>query len=210
MKIQIGSIRMEEVQLSETGKKSVYPFSNKTKKYLSPCLKEYGEEFISKFNSVFKVAMGIGDIVVGNRGFKHEKHLFILLNTKVATKFFTDFLKWIRDQSMYEGDYVFGDIRKSTHHMIIIKFPESHWGSFDTFKIGKYSEMFTKDVIDRFFEKHTQVKKVLIKDHDYKFYFVPKLNKKFGSSISPEEYEGELDHPPTEAGEVFNHHLKKK
>lgn len=208
MRLQVGEIRMEDI----TDNRIIYPLPNKTKKYLAPVLKEYGEEFMSKFNNVFKVAIGIGDIVVENCGFKHEKHIFILIDTIVAntTKFFIDFLVWIRVQPMYENDYIFDDIQKSTRHMIIIKFPEKYYSSFQTFKLGKYSEMFDQETIDKFFEKHPKTKKVFIKDHEYKFYFVGKLNRMYTTNIDARDFDGELDLPPTEKTEVFNHHIKRR
>lgn len=210
MKIQIGEIYLDKV----TAQRIIHP--NRTRDYLLPCLKEYGEEFTNKINNVFKVAVGLGDIVLTKRKTPeaYARHIFILLDAKVAKKFFIDFVDWIKDQPMYEDDYVFDDIRKSHYHMVILKFPERFYDSFETFKAGKYSKMFNPETISKFFEKFPDVQKVLIKDSNYKITFTKKLNKWLGNKnsdrIKPEEWEGELDFPPKEDEEVFNTHLKKK
>lgn len=208
MKIQVGEIYMDKV----TQTKTTYP--NKTRKYLLPCLKHYGEPFIHHINSVFKVAVGIGDFIVDKCGVTHEKHIFILLDTKIANPFFKKFITWIKEQPMYEDDYVFDNIQKSTYHMVVLKFPEQYYSSFQTFKQGKYSQMFNQETIDLFFEKFPDVKKVLIKDHSYRIEFTKKLNKVFELNgqyqILPIEWEGELDFPPNSISEKFNHNLKDK
>jgi len=200
-KIQIG-----EVTMNTTDKRPI--LANKTRKYLLPCLKEYGTDFTSRLDSVYKVAVGIGDIIVSNRGIKHEKHIFILINSTIATEFFLNFLDWIREQDMYEDDYIFGNILTSILHMVIIKLPVKYYSSFETFKLGSYSEMYDKEDVDILFKGKLQYKKVIIKDHNYKVRFVEILNEQFGTSLVPEEYEGELDFPPDKE-EIFNNHIKK-
>lgn len=202
MKIQIGEIYISKV----TNQKTVY--TNKTRKYLLPCLMEYGANFTVKLENVFKIAVGIGDIIISNRGIKHEKHLFILLESNIAPSFFIEFLDWIKKQSMYEDDYVFDNIQKSTAHMVILKLPEKYYSSFETFKLGEYSKMYSKEDINKFF-KSNDIKQVLIKDHNYRIRFVGIINRRFKSSIQVSDWEGELDFKPDNK-EIFNHHLKKK
>lgn len=201
-KILLGNVIMNKVSSQE----GIFP--NKTREYLLPCIKEYGPAFIRKFNDIFKVAIGIGDIVVINRGLSYEKHLFILLDTTIANTHFIRFLEWIRSEYMYQDDYVFGDIQKSKHHMIVIKFPEKFHEVISKFYKGKYSEMFKQGDIETYFSKLPDTQKILIKDHNYKIIFVKKLNSEFGTQITPDEYDGELDFPPRPDQEVFNNHLK--
>lgn len=207
MKTQVGKICMEAVS------QQILPHSNKTKKYLLPCLTEYGEEFTNKLNGVFKVAVGIGDMIISNRGIKHEKHMFILLDTSIARNFFIPFLDWIRDQEMYEDDYVYGNILISKLHMVIVKLPEKYYDTFETFKLGAYSKMYKKEDIDKLFKNKRSYRKVLIKDHNYKIEFIGELNRTFDLTgihqILPEEYDGEYDLPPDKE-EIFNNHIKKR
>lgn len=212
MKIQVGEIYMDKV----TNEVSCY--FNKTRKYLLPCLKEYGPGFMARFESVFKVAVGIGDIVISNRGLKHEKHVFVLLdsmlpktgkkNDKVSPHFL-DFMEYIRKEPMYEDDYVFDNIQKSTSHMVILKLPEKYYDTFESFKLSQYSKMYDKGDITRLFSTQPSLRKVLVKDHNYRIIFVGKLNREWGTSINPKDWEGELAHKIDE-NEVFNHHIPKK
>lgn len=213
MKIQVGEIKMgkvvNQIIIKSESSEQVVPTS-KTTKYLVPCLKEYGPEFTKMLQAVYKIAAGIGDTILINRNIKHEKHVFILLNTaKPIHIHFINFLTWVKNQDYYVDDYVHGDIQKSTFHMVVLKFPEKYYDSFETFKLGKYSEMYKQKDIEKFFENHPTTKDVLIKDHNYRIKFTASLNKMFNSQITPEEYEGELDFKPTDASEIFNHHLKQ-
>lgn len=205
MKIQIGEVVMDAV----TRQRVTYMFENKTRQYLLPALKEYGNEFIDRLNSVYKVAVGIADIVVDNANIKFEKHLFILLETNTAPDFFKGYLEWIREQHMYEDDYVYDNIQKSNMHMIVIKLPEKYYHTIELFKKGKYSEMFDASTIEKYFSNYPTVKKVFIKDSNYKVLFTKKMNRIWGTNIKVDEWEGENDFPPTNETDVFNHHLIK-
>ncbi len=207
MKTQIGEVIMNTTKEL----KSIH--LNKTSKYLLPCLKEYGEDFTSKLNNVYKIAVGIGDIIISNRGIKHEKHVFILADSSIAIEFFLNFLEWVKEKPMYEDDYVFGNIVTSNYHMIIVKLPEKCYNTFETFKLGKYSEMYKKEDVDRLFKDKYQFKRVILKNHNYKIKFVRELNEFFNlrgeHEIIPSEYDGELDFPP-DKDEIFNNHIKKR
>lgn len=214
MEIQVGEVKMEKVgepsviiQSKETKEKQILK-PNKTRKYLIPCLKEYGATFTAMLESVYKVAVGIGDAILINRDIKHEKHIFILLDSKIVSQHFISFLNWIREQDIFVDDYVYGDIQKSTFHMVIIKFPEKYYHSFETFKIGDYSKMYELGDIEKFFKNHQNTKAVLVKDHNYRVIFTKKLNKEWGTTLKPDDIKGELDEKPTDISEIFNHHLK--
>lgn len=214
MIIQVGEVKMDSIAnqiiIKSDNIERVIPTS-RTTKYLVPCLKEYGPEFTGMLQAVYKIAAGIGDAVLINRDIKHEKHVFILLDSaKPMHIHFNKFIEWIKEQEYFVDDYVYGDIQKSSFHMVILKFPEKYYDSFQTFKLGGYSEMYKREDIEKFFENHPTTKDVLIKDHNYRIKFTAKLNRLFGAQVTPEEYEGELDFKPTEIGEIFNHHLLQK
>lgn len=194
MKIQIGQIVL-----------------NKTKKYLVPCIKSYGSKFEQEITAITKVGIGIGDIITVESGITFEKHLFILVDTstKPQIKIFNKFLKWIKNQLMYEDDYVFDDVQAGCLHMVIIKFPEKYYKTFETFKVSQFSKMYTKQDLNKFFNQRPEVERVLIKDNSYKFDFVKSLNKLFETTIQPEDFTGELDFPIRKEEEMFNAHLLK-
>lgn len=202
MNIQIGKVYMNKV----TNQKTIYP--NKSRKYLLPCLKEHGTDFINKLNNVFKVAVGVGDVIVDNCGMRYEKHMFILIDTTVANKFFLDFISWIKDQPMYQDDYVFGNIQSSPFHMVVVNLPVKFWDSFEHFKVGAYSKMFDTNTVNTYFNNHPTHTKVLLKDLGYRPIFVKKLNRIYKSEVNASDWDGELDLPPIFDLEIFNEHLK--
>lgn len=184
---------------------------NKTKKYLAPCIKAYGPKFESEINAITKVGVGIGDIITVKSGVKFEKHLFILVDTSTKTKIkvFNKFLTWVKDQVMYEDDYVFDDVQTGNFHMVIIKFPEKYYKTFETFKLSQFSKMYSRQDVNRFFAERPEIQKVLIKDNNYKIDFVKQLNKLFEATVPHEEFDGELDFPLRKEEEEFNTHLLK-
>ena len=183
IKIQLG-----EVQL------------NKTKRFILPCLKLYGNEFISKINSVFKLAYGIGDMYISQR---YEKHIFILIDSQKCTTFFIPFLEWIREQEYYEDDYEADSMHEGRLHMIVIKIPDVV--DLSQFLSGKYSKMYTKDEIVNLLKDDE--KSIVIKDSNYKIKFVKKLNKVFNTNLKESEISSttELELPPNfEQKEYFS------
>lgn len=205
--IQVGEIKMDKVM------NQVHPFKNKTVKYIFPCVKEYGQEFITRIEQVYKIAIGLGDIItrITNKSYAFEKHLFIALDSTIAAPFFKEFIKWIRDQPMYIDDYVYGNIQKSNIHMVVIRLPDTVNGeTISLFKNGTYSKMFGKEAIDKFFNNHPKATKILLKDDGYKLTFAKILKREFGTVVDPEDLTGELDLPPRKDLEIFNSHLDKQ
>lgn len=193
MKIQLGSITI-----------------NKTKKYLAPCLKVYGTEFEKKISSVWKIGLGIGDTVTIKSNILFEKHIFILCEVNKDVNSFLRFMEWIKEQDMYEDDYVFDDIKNGCLHMLVVKLPEECYESFETFKRSQFSKMYSKEDVQKFFDSNSDTIKVLIRDHNYKVEFSNTIKKEYGVDLPVSEIDDnfELDFPLTEHEEVFNTHLK--
>ena len=193
MKIQLGSILM-----------------NKTKKYLLPCLWEYGEEFGKMFHTIWKVGIGIGDIITIKSNIKFEKHIFVLVNTAQNLATFEKFQLWIRDQPMYEDDYAYDNLLTGNLHMFVIKLPEKYYDTFETFKRGEYSKMYSYTDLVNFFARQPETKQVLVKDHKYKLEFSKQLKVQYDVDIKPEEIDDnyEFDLPPEKIDEIFNSHLE--
>ena len=103
----------------------------------------------------------------------------------------------------------YDDVQEGCLHMVVIKFPEQHYKTYETFKVSQFSKMYTKQDVNKFFAQRPEVQKVLIKDNNYKVEFVKSLNKKFETTISPDEFDGELDFPLRKEEEEFNVHLLK-
>ena len=196
MKIQLSEIIMGKVN-------QILPIRNRTFTYLTPCLIKYGNDFVQRYNLVFKVAIGLGDMMIIDEDRKYEQHLFILIDTRIKSKNFVTFLDWIREEHYYQDDYVYGDIKKSPLHMIVVKIPEEYTQSFEKFTSGKYSEMYTIEDIDTLFSKYPEAKLVLTKDRTYKVRFVRRLNRLYNTEVKPDEYIGELDLPLNKEEEYF-------
>lgn len=195
MKIQIS-----EVISGEIVKQFKPPIRNRTFTYLLPCLREYGEEFLTMYASVLKLAIGLKDVAIGDQ---YQQHLFILIDSRIYKKKFLPFLYWIREQEYYQDDYVFGDIKISPCHMIVIKIPANHVESIIKFSQGKYSEMYSQLKIEELFFKYPEVQKILTKDRVYRIKFVRNLNKEFNTTLNTDDYEGELDKAPVMQEEYF-------
>lgn len=189
MKIQLGEIAM-----------------NKTKRYLAPCLKSYGDEFGLKIHSIWKIAIGIGDIITVKSNISFEKHIFILVYPKNNIKIFNNFMNWIKDQPMYEEDYAFDHIKNGHLHMLVIKLPEDCYHSYETFKKGDYSKMYTPEELQEFFDQESDTFKILIKDHNYKLKFSSMLKKEYDIDLTPEEIDDkfEFEFPIKDVEEIFN------
>lgn len=193
MLIQVGTINM-----------------NNTWKLLVPVLKEYGEEFLNKFNNVFKVAAGLGDMLLIKNNIRYEKHIFVLMDTKICKKFFLDFINFIKDHESYEDDYCFDDIQTGHLHMVVLKIPVQHYRTLEKFKHSQFSSMYSTEQINNYFKNNPEISKILVKDNQYKFDFVKKLNYLYETTIQPNEYEGELELPIKQHREYFNTERKKK
>lgn len=213
-KIKLGEVYMDEIE------KMAIIFPNQTKKYLLPCLKEYGKEFMNKFNGVFKIAAGIGDVVAESCGLSFGAHIFLQVESTiqikdkryVISKHFIQYLNWIRNQPMYETDYVFGNIQDTAYHMIVLKFPDKYSQAFKEFREGNYSRMFDKEAITRLFHAYPHTTKILIRDSTYIIRYVHKVNAREGTTLKVSDFKdsGELDFKPENKNEVFNHSLKQK
>lgn len=201
MKIQIG-----EVFLGKDGKTIPYP--NKSHKYLFPALGVLGAEFVYQFNSVYKLAVGIGDILYTNgESSSLEQNLFVLLRTTIAPNHFKGFLDWIKEQDYYRDDYVFDNLQKSDLHMVVINLPGAVQSPYAAFLEGKYSQVFPTEWVEKFFKGFPDAYKVMIQDHEYKVKFVDKLNDEYLTNFSADEWEGDADKRPVHSEEVFNDHF---
>lgn len=195
MKIQISDVITGEIT-----KQFKPPMRNRTYTYLLPCLRRYGEDFIKMYTGVLKLAIGLKDVAIGDQ---YQQHFFILLDSRVYKKNFLPFLNWIREQDYYQDDYVFGDIKVSPCHMIVVKFPQEYINNLPKFEAGKYSELYSEDEVHELFANFPEAKKVLLKERLFRIKYVRNLNKEFGTHLSTDDYEGELDKRPVMLEEYF-------
>jgi hypothetical protein len=198
MKIQIGKL-----------------YINNTRRYLFPVIKYYGEEFTNKINKLFKVGIGIGDIITNKCNIRHEKHLFILVDTLPSSADFALALKYFKNHPSYEDDYAFDQIHKGRLHMLVIKVPDEFLETIDKFKAGEYSRMYSPEQIKNLFsykgddeivkKMYEITQKVLIHDHNYSIEFAKKIKKEFALEELPEiKADQEFELPILLQEEFFN------
>lgn len=175
IKVQVGTIVM-----------------NKTARFIKPALRLYGDEFIKKLSSIYKLAYGIGDMFINK---DYEQHIFILIDTKKCINHWVNTLDWVREQDCYEDDYAFDDLVTGRLHMLVIKLPDGI--DLESFWKGKYSKMYKDEKLIDLLDDET--KAIVIKDANYKVKFIEKLKKQFTSNIQLSELspEAELEIPPT-------------
>jgi len=175
IKVQVGTIVM-----------------NKTAKFIKPALRLYGDEFIKKLSSIYKLAYGIGDMFVNK---DYEQHIFILIDTKKCINHWVNTLDWIREQNYYEDDYAFDDLVTGRLHMLVLKLPDGI--DLELFMKGKYSQMYTNQEIINLLDDDT--KAIVIKDSNYRVKFYNKLIEHFKITFSINDLNPdiELELPPT-------------
>lgn len=179
-------------------------YVNKTWRFLLPCLKGHGDNFVRKFNPVFKLGMGISDHYLKDTDYCKEKNVFIMIDKAYHEKLSEDFITWLSYQPYYKHDYSIG----SRKHMIIISIPSIFENAYEQFLLGNYSKMYTLEEIallfstkDRKTEYDIITKNILIEED-----FIKRVNTEFGTSVSSfNEPIKEYEFPLNMEEEVFNY-----
>jgi hypothetical protein len=200
-------------------------YTNRTWRYLYPCLGYYGESLMSRINKFLKLGIGLGD-----PNFSAKKpYLYILLDANLihssleaTDKYredFSNFVTWLRYQKYFVADYIFD---MNNQHMIVLELPEKYTYTFKYFTDGLYSQMYNHKDIEDYFKsvvlpskeieleinkKLTETRKILRKDPSYLSQFIEKVNSRFFSTpeVSEKDFvDAELDFPPNKEQEYFN------
>jgi len=182
-------------------------YVNKTWRFLLPCLKTFGEEFVEKYNKVFKLAAGIHDTLLDGSIYEGDSVLYVLFDKKYNEKGFKDFLVWLKYQSYYISDYLYGPDLDTRYHMIMFRLHESYDISYQNFLLGKYSCMYSSEQIENLFNPETKYTEIAVlkKECSAIPYFIDKINTEFNLKLTPKDYkEGELELPLKIEEEVFN------
>lgn len=127
-------------------------YENKTWRFLLPCIKGHGNLFVSKFNSVFKLGVGIHDTLLDGTDLANGRNILILCDKKVKPKDFNMFLNWVKEQTYFKGDYCpDGNFKTSRKHVIILEVPKEYYKSYDNFLKGEYSNMYNSKQLEFLF-----------------------------------------------------------
>ena len=168
---------------------------NKTRHFLMPCLRKYGEQFEKYLLSIHKIAYGIGDFILDR---EYQQHLFILVDTSRKVYNFKKFMLYIKQHESYEDDYAYDNPLKGKLHMLVLKIPQECYIANRYFREGYYSLMYSEDEIKTLLTCSSHAINVCKKKHDYKVDFIARLNRVFnGVNISIDDIGNrELELPP--------------
>ena len=180
-----------------------------------PCLQGYGDAFVSKFNPIFKLAVGIHDTVVENTPIANGSNIFILCDKKYLDRTFDIFLAWVRTQEYYVTDYCPDvDFERSRKLMIVLKVPTEFEKAYQHFLKGEYSKMYsTQHLNTLFLSVPARLKdyKILTLDTSIREEFMQTINKEYGTSVTSfDEPVKELEFPLVLKEEVFGSPTKNR
>lgn len=180
-------------------------FVNKTWKYLVPTVKSYGETFLAKYSSLWKLAAGIYDCSFNGK-LEDERLLFILFDKKVKPKLFQNVLEYFKYQNYYHSDYAYDDMETGRMHMVVFKIVPEWYSAYDAFKNSQYSQMYKQKEIDFLFSNtDTNAGDILNRTEDAYNRMIVNVNKCFKTTIVKQDLLGaELDFPIENFKEMFN------
>jgi hypothetical protein len=180
-------------------------YVNKTWKYLLPTLKEYGSTFNSKFNTVFKLAVGYHDGLLDGTKFEEMKLIYVLIDKKWKPQITQNIMQWFKYQPFTMMDYAFDDIEDGRKHMFVFRVPDKYHDAYDEFRKGNYSRMYTEKQLEQLFIYESQGKEVLMRTEEAYLDFAEKIYNSFESTVTKADLLGaELDFPPTPDKDTFN------
>lgn len=189
-------------------------YINKTWRFLMPCLRAHGDEFVNKFNHLFKLGVGIFDTTVSGTKYAEGRNIFIMLDKAAHSFYFNDFMEFVRGQSYFVADYCpEEDILKARRHIIVLEVPGDFHHAYDQFLLGNYSQMYTEEELKTYF--NTTGRKVeyaiLKRTDDAKKEFIKKIKKEFNTDVTIDDLKwAELELPLKRKEEVFNYKNQNK
>ena len=183
-------------------------YVNKTWRFLLPCLRGHGDIFVSKFNPVFKLAVGIHDTLLDNSKKSDGRSIYILCDKLGNRPAFDEFLDWIKYQDYYIADYCpDSEILKSRKHVIVIAIPKVYNDAYDNFLQGNYSLMYLEQDLKLLFSSSTKQKEYDILSRNPKIIeeFTKVVNKEFKTNAVIDDFKNaELELPLKKTEEIFN------
>ena len=200
-------------------------FTNRTYKYLSPSMKLYGEEFVTKIKLLKGVCCGIQDFGFNldkdSRVFDNNIYYVFDINGEFifgkysaiekSRKDFFHIISWLREQPYYVQDYPLDSGRNESKHVIVLQLPLP---LLDNFLKGNYTNLYSKDIIDKIINKTIKVLKteeinpvyaVLTKSPEYQEEYLRQLNSDFNTTLTLKDigHHDQYDIPPLLKNEII-------
>jgi len=183
-------------------------YVNKTWRFLLPCLRGHGNNFVEKFNLIFKLGVAIHDIILDGSDMSEGRNILIMCDKEHKKEDYEKFLDWIKLQDYYRGSYCpNSEVEYSRKEVIIIQVPKQFYSAYDYFLKGEYSKMYTEEQIEALFSSKDkkEVLNILKKTEEAGNAFVKSIENEFGEEGVPlEEIEGEYEFPLVRKEEILN------
>jgi len=185
---------------------------NRTFIYLVPALKEYGEIFKAKISCLPIKAFGVFDNDLKDLPhLEKRKCIYVLFDTDVQKSRTNSAINWMKNQE-YFVDVVPYKSLGNPLNILIIDFPDNLSEIFDKFIEGKYSFMYTKEELTKFFSLsnpyHRKALGVLTKTKEAAQNHIETIQRDFETSITERELKVkgyQYDYPPRKKEEFFNY-----
>ena len=188
-------------------------FKNRTLVYLVPALSYYGSTFNAKLMVLPIKAFGIFDEdLKAFEQYSYRKSIYVLVDCSIKKSVTISVLNWFKNQEYYV-DIVPYSNPEGDHKLLIIDFPEEFSGAYDNFILGKYSFMYSKEEVNKFFspkvnEFHDKAVNVFNKTEKAALEHIQAVKKHFNADLKLEDLKGkgyQYDFPPKKEQEFFNY-----
>lgn len=202
------------------------PHINKTFNYIFPMM-DIWDNF-----QLFRSNLNIAGVAIGDcmhdKDYMDNNFIYIvvnisnrsnikygeILNSDFDLRNFLLILEEIKNTKWYVQDYpIYHEGTIDQFHMIVCKLPGELFGIKQDFMAGKYSQLYSKELISKYIrrtyrkdniEHMTLPYLVLTKDNRYKDVFANILKKDFDTIVEVDD-SFELEYPPVRKNEVMNY-----
>ena len=185
-------------------------YVNKTWRFLLPCLRGHGDSFVSRFQPLFKLAVGIHDTLLDGSDISKGRNIYIMIDKLYKPDLVNAFMNWVKYQEYYKGDYCpDSDFVKSRKIVIIIEVPKMFNNAYDMFLKGRYSKMYSPEHSKILFSHPDRKKEldILNLSPKSKEDFIGIIRDEFDTNISITDFDEplkELELPLKTCEEIFN------
>lgn len=184
-------------------------WQNSTLRFLAPGLRTYDSVFNLKINQLQLLAMGIFDQQLsGNPFFVNKPYLYIVYDEAFNPRQTRGIIDWLKYQPYYVENYSYDTSRTvNRFKVIVIEYPLKE--TYNHFLNSKYSLMYTKEQIDKFFTgiQHNYARSVFFKSSEMKSKHKSLIKDLYGVELTEEDMNQvgyEVEMPFTPDKEILN------
>jgi len=183
-------------------------YVNKTWRFLAPCLRDHGSEFVKKYNPAAKLALGIYDELLSKARITTGRNIYTVFDKKKNATAFRALMDYVRGQPFFKGDYCpDSDMINTYLHCLVIEIPEEYYDAYDKFLQSKYSEMYTPRQLKYLFSSKQRQEEysILSKTGEAFTKFKKTIEEEFGEKANENSaYNSEWELPLKKKEEIFN------